>query len=63
MRCRQPAPPRTRSEDEATKATETIAQTDQRFAKIDTDLAVLERVVGFTLAGVSGLFVRMLTQP
>lgn len=50
-------------EDKARKVAETIAQSDRRFAKIDTNLAVLKWMVGFTLAGVSGLCVRALAQP
>lgn len=50
------------SEEKARKAAETLAQSDQRFAKIDTDLAVLKWMVGFTLAGVAGLVFKSLTQ-
>ena len=57
------------SEEKSRKAAETLAQSDQRFAKIDTDLAVLKTdlalvkwMMGFTLAGVGALVVRTLTQ-
>ncbi|MBI3800940.1 MAG: integrase [Deltaproteobacteria bacterium] len=40
------------SEDKARKAAEVLANYDARFNKIETDLAVLKWMVGFTLAGV-----------
>ena len=46
----------------ARKVAEAHAQSDQRFATIDTDLAVLIYMVGFTLAGVVGIAVRLTTQ-
>ena len=48
--------------DTARKAAEAHAQSDQRFATIDTDLAVLKYMVGFTLAGVVGVAARLITQ-
>ena len=50
------------SEEKSRRAAETPAQGDQRFARVDTNLAVRKWMVGFTLAGVTGLFVRMITQ-
>ena len=46
----------------ARKVAEAHAQSDQRFATIDTDLAVLKYMVGFTLAGVVGVAARLITQ-
>ena len=46
----------------ARKVAEAQAQSDQRFATIDTDLAVLIYMVGFTLAGVVGVAARLITQ-
>jgi hypothetical protein len=40
------------SEEKARKAAEAIASHENRFAKIEQDLAVLKWMNGFTLAGV-----------
>lgn len=41
------------SEEKSRKAAETLANTDSRFNKIDTDIAVLKWMVG---AGLLGIF-------
>jgi len=39
-------------EDKARKAAEAVANYENRFARVDTDLAVLKWMTGTTLAGV-----------
>jgi hypothetical protein len=43
------------AEEKARKAAETVAAYENRFAKIDTDLAILKWMVGFNLAGTAAL--------
>jgi hypothetical protein len=43
------------SEEKARKAAETVAAYENRFAKIETDLAILKWMVGFNLAGTVAL--------
>jgi hypothetical protein len=43
------------SEEKSRKAAEAIAAYDNRFHKIEQDLAVLKWMIGFTLAGVVAL--------
>lgn len=42
-------------EEKARKAAETVAAYENRFGKIETDLAVLKWMVGFNLAGTVAL--------
>ncbi len=49
------------SDEKARKAAEPLTQHDQRFANIDTDLAVLNWVLGFTLVGVVTLIAKVFT--
>lgn len=46
------------SEDKARKAAETLANYDDRFAKIETELAVIKWMLGTVLAGVVALLIR-----
>lgn len=46
------------SQEKARKAAEALSSYENRFAKIDTDLAVLRWTTGFILAGVAGLVVK-----
>jgi len=42
-------------EEKARKAAETMASYENRFAKVETDLAILKWMVGFNLAGTVAL--------
>jgi hypothetical protein len=42
-------------EEKARKAAETVASYENRFAKVETDLAILKWMVGFNLAGTVAL--------
>jgi hypothetical protein len=42
-------------EEKARKAAETVASYENRFAKIETDLAILKWMVGFNLAATIAL--------
>lgn len=46
------------SQDKARKAAEAMANYENRFAKIDADLLLLKWMVGFILAGVTGLVIK-----
>ena len=57
------------SEEKAVKAAEALASYDtrfdrieQRFTKIEGDLALLKWMVGFTLAGVVGILLKVLVR-
>ena len=45
-------------EDKARKAAEAIANYETRFARIESDLAVLKWMTGTTLAGVVALLIK-----
>ena len=45
-------------EDKARKAAEAIASYENRFARVDTDLAVLKWMTATTLAGVVALVIK-----
>jgi hypothetical protein len=47
-------------EEKARKAAETVAAYENRFAKIETDLAILKWMVGFNLAGTVALVLMQL---
>ncbi len=47
-------------EDKARKAAETVAAQESRFAKIETELAVIKWMVGFSLAGVVGILLLLI---
>ena len=42
-------------EEKARRAAETVAAYENRFARIETDLGILKRMVGFNLAGTVAL--------
>jgi hypothetical protein len=57
------------SEEKAVKAAEALASYDtrfdrmeQRFTKIEGDLALLKWMIGFTLAGVVGILLKVLVR-
>ena len=45
-------------EEKARRAAEAIASYENRFARVDTDLAVLKWMTGTTLAGVVALVIK-----
>ena len=47
-------------ENKARKAAETVAAYENRFARIETDLAILKWMVGFNLAGTVALVLMQL---
>jgi hypothetical protein len=47
-------------EEKARKAAETVAAYENRFAKIETDLAILKWMIGFNLAGTVALVLMQL---
>lgn len=49
------------SEEKARKAAETLANYDDRFARIETELAVLKWMLGTVLAGVVALLIKTFT--
>jgi hypothetical protein len=48
------------TEEKARKAAETVAAYENRFTKIETDLAILKWMVGFNLAGTVALVLMQL---
>lgn len=46
------------SHDKARKAAEALANYENRFARIDTDLTLVKWMVGFVFAGVAGLVMK-----
>lgn len=48
------------NEEKARKAAETVAAYENRFTKIETDLGILKRMVGFNLAStVAPIFMQL----
>ena len=45
-------------EDKAREAAEELAEYERRFAKIETDLAVIKWMLGIVIAGVASLVIK-----
>ena len=48
------------TDEKARRAAETVAACESRFARIDSDLAILKRMIGFNLAATLGVITRLL---
>ena len=47
------------TEEKSRKAAETLANTDNRFSKIDVELAVLKWMVGTVMVGMAGALLKL----